>query len=436
MRFTWIGSADVYGGMRDRGTISSRKKNMAEMYEVFRFIDQGMRCRQSLDCVEGTLLAYYLRENPEMEKAVIFEWFRQIGRNLEQYRRCRNGKGYRYLNPYSIIVTEEERICLLNPDAPENEPAMKKMQQRAVREHFVKPVLGKNTGGTYTADLFGYGKTMQFMLAYTTVIPRLTRTEEMRLARVIGRCIGERKRQYEDLRQILKDLPEIREMTVHGKRRSRLFLLFLTASVPAGILLYTGAGPGSTETAEIRLAEENGEDDGSAPDEMQSNERKEDEGKTEENTEENTDQEGAGTLPEERVTAEEHVSAVSEELEEKLLENTAEGNAEVLSIGEELERNTLRALAAAYEREEMTEEAVSAYGRLIEIEERQELIESACIRKMNLEAGQRRYAAALLTGEKALEKLGGSDPVKEAMEGYRAEMEKEEQDEEQKDQEK
>ena len=116
MRFTWIGSADVYGGMRDRGTIGSRKKNMAEMYEVFRFIDQGMRCRQSLDCVEGTLLAYYLRENPEMEKAVIFEWFRQIGRNLEQYRRCRNGKGYRYLNPYSIIVTEEERICLLNPD--------------------------------------------------------------------------------------------------------------------------------------------------------------------------------------------------------------------------------------------------------------------------------------------------------------------------------
>ena len=158
--------------------------------------------------------------------------------------------------------------------------------------------------------------------------------------------------------------------------------------------------------------------------------------KTEENTGENTHQEGAGTLPEERVTAEEHVSAVSEELEEKLLENTAEGNAEVLSIGEELERNTLRALAAAYEREEMTEEAVSAYGRLIEIEERQELIESACIRKMNLEAGQRRYAAALLTGEKALEKLGGSDPVKEAMEGYRAEMEKEEQDEEQKDQEK
>ena len=63
------------------------------MYEVFRFIDQGTRCRQSLDCVEGTLLAYYLRDNPEGEKAVLCAGFRQVGQRLEHVRRCRGGKG-------------------------------------------------------------------------------------------------------------------------------------------------------------------------------------------------------------------------------------------------------------------------------------------------------------------------------------------------------
>ena len=129
---------------------------------------------------------------------------------------------------------------------------------------------------------------------------------------------------------------------------------------------------------------------------------------------------------EEQRTLEEYASDVSEGLEERLLENTSEGNKEVLLLGQELERDTLRCLAAAYEREEMTEEAISAYGRLLEIEEREDLIESAGIRRMRLEVAQRQYAAALLTGEKVLEKVGESDRVRAIMEECRTEREMEE----------
>ena len=438
MRFTWIGNADAYAVMRDRRDICSRKKNMAEMYEVFRFIDQGTRCRQSMDYVEGKLLIYYLRDNPESEKAVLFEWFRQIGKNLEQYRRCRNGKGYLYLNPYSIVVTEEERLCLLDPDSPENEAVMKKMQLRAVREHFVKPVLSRKSGDRLSADLFGYGKTMQFMLAYTEPIPRLTRLEEARMMRVIDRCIGNRKKRYEDFRQILRDLPEIHGTGSWRHRRISLLLLCAAAAIPAGIAVHSAAEQKNMETAELQRAAENektqrGQSAGTeevrtaGEDEMTEGVRTAGEGAV--TGEVRTA--GVDEAAEESHTAEEYADITSKELETLLLENTAEGNERVMAVGQELERNILRSLAAAYEREEMTGEAISAYARLVEIEERSEMIENAGIRKMKLEAGQKQYAAALLTGEGLLEKLGGSEAVQELIEEYKGIQGKGEQDAEQ-----
>ena len=58
--------------------------------------------------------------------------------------------------------------------------------------------------------------------------------------------------------------------------------------------------------------------------------------------------------------------------------------------------------------------------------EREDLIESAGIRRMRLEVAQRQYAAALLTGEKVLEKVGESDRVRAIMEECRTEQEMEE----------
>lgn len=55
------------------------------MYEVLRFIEHGAHCRQSMDCVDGTILIYYLRDHPEIQKQMLFEWFRQIGTSLDQF---------------------------------------------------------------------------------------------------------------------------------------------------------------------------------------------------------------------------------------------------------------------------------------------------------------------------------------------------------------
>ena len=117
-----------------------------------------------------------------------------------------------------------------------------------------------------------------------------------------------------------------------------------------------------------------------------------------------------------------------------MLENNTMGNQSVITYGCELERSILAALAAVYEREEMTEEALLTYERLIETEERTEKIESAGIKKMTLEAERGQYAQALLTGDTVLEKIGSSQQVESLMNEYRnqqsGEGEKDEENEE------
>lgn len=107
-------------------------------------------------------------------------------------------------------MTEEGELLLLNPDAQENEFVIKKMQQKAVRSHFIRPT-ASGSRKNCSVDLFGYGKILQFLLAYTEQIPELSRSEERRLERIIERCTGGGRRHYDKISQVIRDLPEERE---------------------------------------------------------------------------------------------------------------------------------------------------------------------------------------------------------------------------------
>ena len=183
---------------------------MEKMYEVLRFVEKGTECQSGIDCLQGELLIYYLRDNTQLDKAVLFEWFRQIAGEIRKYQQSRRGQNYRCLTPYSIVVTEEGELLLLNPDAQENEFVMKKMQQKAVRSHFIRPT-ASGSRKNCSVDLFGYGKILQFLLAYTEQIPELSRSEERRLERIIERCTGGGRRHYDKISQVIRDLPEERE---------------------------------------------------------------------------------------------------------------------------------------------------------------------------------------------------------------------------------
>ena len=170
-----------------------------------------------MDYVRGQTLIGRLQTEEKIPKKLLFQWFRMLCTQLDCYHRSKGMQCYRYLSPYSVIVTREEKLLLLDLSVPGNGFVMKKMQIPAVRAHFVMPAGKKRSGMAVGIDLYGLGKLFQFMLAYTSVVPPLTWKEEFMMSLVIQKCTGENgKKTYREFDQILRELPR-------GDRRKSCF---------------------------------------------------------------------------------------------------------------------------------------------------------------------------------------------------------------------
>lgn len=376
----FICEMDVLGSfrqMRDcrNGQICSQREqlHMEEMYEVLKFIEHGNHCRQSLDCVQGTILMRYLREHPRLDKSMLFSWFRELALCVDQYHRARNRQNYRCLNPCSIVVTEEGRLLLLDLEAPDNARAIKQMQRGAVRNHFVKPVYEIGVSKSNEADLFAYGKTIQFMLAYTEVYPPLTRWEEIRLEKLISRCTGEARNKCEDFQQVLRSLPLIPKEKSTGRVSVKRILSGVAVGSVSCLTLCVLLGIGKselTESANVRA-------ESSAVSEMSE-----------------ADQRFAELMRE------------KDELEigraaERIVWETEKAAPEAFAI------------CAMYEDSKLEEELLRAYESLLQYETDGTRVEEIGLKKMELEEGRGDYEQAVLTGEMVLGKIQESEKITE-----------------------
>lgn len=365
-------------------------------YDVIKFIEHGDYCRPSLDRVSGQLLIYRLKQKPCIDKNQLLSWIEQILKNLYAYHRCRNDQSYRYLNPYSLLVTKEEKLLLLDLEAESNEFVLKNMQRRAMRDHFVKPVIHIREHTKITLDLYSFGKTVQFILANVQAVPPLSKWEERRLEKIIVKCLGENvNKHYETFGQVLKDIPSPRS----GRRESRksrrilniiliilVVLLFISGikirylNKERQILLAQQKRQGGTEAdmenAEV-ISEKNIE---------------EEQDKEETGNDDSTENESAEVQTKKnREGPEDGMDVLSQKtalLQQYLLKNTAKDNQKVIEEGENLQREILRCLAAAYDREGIKEQALKNYQRLCEKEIVEEYLENAYLRRIQIEREQ------------------------------------------------
>ena len=81
-----------------------------EGYDVLRLIEHGQSCYISSEYVKGCILFVWLRYHPNLSKDRLLEWIQDITRQLGLIHRCRGNPCYQYVNPYSIIVTQEGRL--------------------------------------------------------------------------------------------------------------------------------------------------------------------------------------------------------------------------------------------------------------------------------------------------------------------------------------
>lgn len=383
-----------------------------------------------MDCVSGELLIYRVRRCPEIEKRVLFSWIRQLVFQIEQYHRCKNDQCYRYINPYTVLITKDDNILLLDMEAQSNDFVLKSMQQRAMREHFVKPVVHIKENTRIALDLYGYAKTVQFVLASMKVTPALTKWEEYRLARMIDKCLsGDSKKQYDDLKQVEKGLPLIRETgetKLRGAGIAAIAVLLLGLGVftcfyrqadrkEQGNRIQTEAmKPVDSDTENIV---EEAENTTAGPTEGLDTEAGPAEGvDTAAGPTEGLDTEAGPAGGVDTAAGPTDGLDMAEEevrmLEQYLLRNTVKDNQEVIRQGEVLHREILRYLAAAYDREQSKERALQTYRELCVFENQREYLEEVYARIIVLERelhpmGNR----AVETGKEAMERFPASEQL-------------------------
>lgn len=372
-----------------------------------------------MDYVQGELLIYRLKHSREMEKTLLFEWMRELLHQIEQFHRCFGNQGYRYVNPYSVLVTADGGLLLLDLEAESNEFVLRNMQKRAMRDHFVKPIVQIRENTKLSLDLYGYAKTIQFILANVHVEPSLTGREENRLEKIIDKCLCKNsKKQYEDLKQIQRDLPVARSRSRKpGKKFRKAWLLLpAAAGILAVLIIYSARKHESEEQARRLLEQAEGlgevlleaqEEFNAAASEMEGG--METPGGMPETKGQEMEKQGNERNPQDGM---EELKDDVDALQEYVLQNTAEDNREIIEQGEVLKRELFRYLAAAYDREDMKEQALEAYRILCGTEIREELLESAYLRRITLEL-EKNAETALATGKEALARIPDSEALAE-----------------------
>ena len=201
-------------------------------YAVIRFVDQNGWSYMVNDCVNGCSLMEYIKQEIQVEKRTIFEWVRQLTKQLEQYYRCENGNvAYGYVNPYAVIITGEEKLYLLDINAPENEELLRQMKKKKIRMLFVKKerVLSQKT--EQSDDLYGLAKTMEFVAEKCLKPKVFTRKEERVWKRMLGKCYGGGKNAVKILRNVQKEIDLLKEERERPKDKASVKKVLLAILV-------------------------------------------------------------------------------------------------------------------------------------------------------------------------------------------------------------
>lgn len=193
-----------------------------EGYDVLRFIEHNRICYVSSEYVRGAPLPRWIKYHPCAEKEVLFRMIGDIAGQLSQIHRCRGNPCYRYVNPYSIIVSEEGRVSFLDINAKSNNSQLKIMQRRTVREHFLPPDEPYYQKASVELDIYGLGRTIQYLLSEVEAEPSLCRGEEAKFQKIISRCQDRHsKKIFKNVSEIQKIIPRYKQIEKHVKKENK-----------------------------------------------------------------------------------------------------------------------------------------------------------------------------------------------------------------------
>lgn len=222
-----------------------------EGFDVLRLIEHGRTCYISSEYVEGRILAKWARSGPDVTKEQLFSLMREAANQLGMIHKCRKKPYYQYVNPYSMVVTDEGKLYFLDLEAGSNEKRLRFMQRRVVRESFLPREEAYYQRGSAKIDIYGLGKTFQYVLAAAIPKPPLGRREERRFLRIISKCLNYQSRSsYQSAADIRRNIPQYKKRTENSPEFRRRLLM------AAGAVVILGAAFQLRETGSYAEQEE------------------------------------------------------------------------------------------------------------------------------------------------------------------------------------
>lgn len=185
-------------------------------FETLKMVEQGNKVHCGVECTEGQLLIYLIRRGTMIEKEQLCIWLQELCTQLDAYHRCRH-RAYQYISPYAIIISEDNKVKLLDLESKENESVLIYMQKNVIREAF-----GKHKGIRKTkipTDYYSLGKTMQFVIANGKINPEINMIESHIFYRIIQKCLEEStKNQFQSIEEIQNQIPKIKKKSKSGQK--------------------------------------------------------------------------------------------------------------------------------------------------------------------------------------------------------------------------
>lgn len=222
-------------------------------YAVLQFVEQGQYSHAVHLIVPGRSVMEYAKEEVRMDKEKIIELAQSFAIQLREYYKCGEQEAYGYVNPYAVIITEENEIRLLDVEAEENQEFCVKMQKKKVRQLFVRPEHALSQKRRREDDLYGFGKCIQFMIEKCCTKKRFTLREQAALQRIYLKCESGGKAEIVLWQQFSERLEKLKKKEKDGKN-GKMTVLLIVAAFLIGIGI--SQGKDGNQKSDVQLEEQ------------------------------------------------------------------------------------------------------------------------------------------------------------------------------------
>ncbi len=142
---------------------------MSHLYDVFCLVQKGNHSCIERECVTGKIFVDYLLERPQVEKEVFYEWVRQ----LAEYATMTETK-HLTISPFHFILKDNRSLSLLDLQAYRNQSHLQNIKNSLLLQKF-----------PLDHSIFSFGRTLQFVLIQSQIVPKLTHREISQLKTIL-----------------------------------------------------------------------------------------------------------------------------------------------------------------------------------------------------------------------------------------------------------